>query len=248
MQIPGVMLVGTDTEVGKTYVSCRLIEQWVRLGIRVGAYKPVASGALSEELSDANLLWNASGRLGTLQKVNPQSFSAPLAPPVAAELEGREVDDELLIQGASAWENHCDFLLVEGAGGLMSPISWTMTNASLAHKLNLPVILVAPNKLGVVSQVLTTLTAAKALQLEVIAVVLNNLIENEGDLDPSTRSQKDISSKTNFQLLARFMQTLSLGECTVSQLKYGSKIFEPPILTNLPEILLGEQYLETHRP
>lgn len=221
MRIPGVMLVGTDTEVGKTYVACRLIERWLRLGICIGAYKPVASGALSEEWSDASLLWKASGHLGTLEQVNPQSFSAALAPPIAAELEGRNVDEELLVRGALEWEDRCDFLVVEGAGGLMSPISWTMTNAHLAQALDLPLILVAPNQLGVVSQVLTTLTAAKALRLRVRYVVLNAAV--------SSNSTHSLAAETNARLLSQFLLETQGDVPQLVQLQAGGSEIEPAI-------------------
>ncbi len=231
MRIPGVMLVGTDTEVGKTFVACRLIEQWVSQGARVGAYKPVASGALSQDSSDATLLWLASGRLGTLEQVNPQSFSAPLAPPMAAELEGREVDDDRIVHGATAWGSECDFLVVEGAGGLMSPISWKMTNASLAQKLQLPLILVAANKLGVVSQVLTTLTAAKALQLRIQYVVLNDsraaLSTSVHSMDPSQGA--DFSVGSNYRLLTKFLNEQWPDPPKIIRLAFGRSNMEPAI-------------------
>jgi dethiobiotin synthetase len=231
MRIPGVMLVGTDTEVGKTFVACRLIEQWVSQGARVGAYKPVASGALSQDSSDASLLWLASGRLGTLEQVNPQSFSAPLAPPMAAELEGREVDDERIVDGAVAWKSECDFLVVEGAGGLMSPISWKMTNASLAQKLQLPLILVAPNKLGVVSQVLTTLTAAKALKLRIPYVVLNDTraAKSTSTLSMNLPQVADCSVESNFRLLTKFLSEQWREPPKVIRLAFGRSRMNPPI-------------------
>ena len=169
----GLTILGTDTEVGKTYVACRIIESLVREGIAVGAYKPVASGASSLEQSDGYQLWQATGKRGTLLDVCPQSYLAPLAPPIAAEVEGKQVSDRLILSGATAWGKNCDLLILEGAGGLMSPISWDMTNADLAGKMQFPVILVSQNRLGVVNQVLTTLAAAQFLGLTVACVVLN---------------------------------------------------------------------------
>ena len=169
----GLTILGTDTEVGKTYVACRIIESLIRDGVAVGAYKPVASGASTLEESDGYQLWQATGKRGTLLDVCPQSFLAPLAPPVAAEIEGKQVSDRLILSGASAWSQKCELLILEGAGGLLSPISWTMTNADLAMKMRFPVILVSQNRLGVVNQVLTTLTAAQSLGLSVVCVVLN---------------------------------------------------------------------------
>jgi dethiobiotin synthetase len=182
--IPGLTILGTDTEVGKTYVACRVIESLVCEGVRVGVYKPVASGAPTREMSDGFQLWQASGQRRSLDEVNPQHFLAPLAPPMAAELEGRQVSDAMILDGARRWAEHCDLLVVEGAGGLLSPISWTMTNATLAQALKFPVVLISEIRLGVVNQVLTTLTAARALDLSVAAIVLNDL-RNVGELASS---------------------------------------------------------------
>jgi len=191
----GLTILGTDTEVGKTYVACRIIESLVLEGVKVGAYKPVASGAPTRNLSDGFQLWQASDQRGSLDDVNPQFFLAPLAPPVAAELEGKQVSDRLILDGAQHWEGLCEFLVVEGAGGLLSPISSTMTNATLAIALNFPIVLVSENRLGVVNQVLTTLTAARSLGLIVSVIVLNEF-----------NTLGDISSATNLRLLQSFLE------------------------------------------
>jgi dethiobiotin synthetase len=226
MQIqPGFLIVGTDTDVGKTYVACQLIQRWVRDGLRVGAYKPVASGAASMEASDAYLLWQATRCRGTLQQVNPQSFVAPLAPPIAAEREGRIVDDGLIIDGAKAWSDQCDFLVVEGAGGLHSPISWNLTNADLAAQLGLPLILVAANKLGVVNQVLTTMVSARSLGLDVRCIVLNESAQNT---DASALSMGDTSVESNERLLSHFLSRMGFTPWLV-RLSYGANDFAPKI-------------------
>ncbi len=194
MKIAGLTILGTDTEVGKTYAACRIIESLVRDGVEVRAYKPVASGTPTLEQSDGYQLWKATGHRGSIDEVSPQRFLAPLAPPVAAELEGRLVSDTLIVEGARYLADRCEFLLVEGAGGLMSPISWTMSNASLALELNFPVVLVSQNRLGVVNQFLTTLVAAKALGLNVRCVVLNEI-----------QTVGESSTNTNLRMLKTFL-------------------------------------------
>ncbi len=195
MKAFGLTILGTDTEVGKTFVACRIIEALVRQSVVVGAYKPVASGAPSVEQSDGFLLWQASGHRGTLEQVNPQQFQAPLAPPLAAEKEGRHVSEKLIRDGARNWYDRCDVLVLEGAGGLMSPISWDMTNADLALEMNFPIVLVSENRLGAVNQVLTTLTAARSIGLHVGCVVLNEVQVVEEDLQ-----------ETNERLLRCFLE------------------------------------------
>ena len=195
----GVFVSGTDTEVGKTYVSCWQLRRMREAGLRLGAYKPVASGAVSIETSDAYQLWQASGTPMPLETVNPQSFDAALAPPVAAEAEGKAVDESLLLRGVEAWTEHCDYLLVEGAGGLCSPISWNLTNADLAVQIGYPLWIVASNRLGVVHQVLATVTVALARGLRVERVYLNQC-------DPTT---DDASVASNARLLEPFLRRLS---------------------------------------
>ena len=120
----GLFVCGTDTDVGKTFVTAAIARACHQAGLRVGVYKPVASGVATEqvELSDAFCLWDAAGRPGRLADVCPQSFAAPLAPHLAARAEGRFVDEERLFTGISAWSDY-ELVLVEGVGGLMSPVS-----------------------------------------------------------------------------------------------------------------------------
>jgi dethiobiotin synthetase len=195
----GVFVSGTDTEVGKTYVSCWQLRRMREAGLRLGAYKPVASGAVSMEASDAYQLWQASGTPMSLETVNPQSFDAALAPPMAAEAEGKEVDESMLIDGVAAWTEYCDFLLVEGAGGLCSPISWNLTNADLAVQIGYPLWIVASNRLGVVHQVLATVTVALARGLRVERVYLNQCVP----------TSDDASVNSNARLLEPFLRRLS---------------------------------------
>lgn len=185
----GLFITGTDTGVGKTYVAALIAQALVKEGARVGVYKPAASGC--EERAgrlvsdDALALWKAAGRPGELAQVCPQLFRAPLAPHLAARVEGKELDASLLRAGLSAWSGKCDVVLVEGAGGLMSPISEDDYVADLAHEFGYPLLVVAPNILGVINQTLQTLITASVYGdgLAVAGVVLNNL--RSGDADPS---------------------------------------------------------------
>ena len=213
----GLTILGTDTEVGKTYVACRIIESLVREGVAVGTYKPVASGAPSLEQSDGFKLWQASGHRGALSEVTPQHFSAPFAPPIAAELENKQVSDKTIMDGALHWAGRSEILILEGAGGLMSPISWTMTNASLALELQFPVVLVSENRLGVVNQVLTTLVAARSIGLKVCSIVLN-------DVHPVA----DLSANSNQRLLLKFIERYP-DPPGITRLEHESKNFQPAV-------------------
>jgi dethiobiotin synthetase len=197
----GYFVTGTDTEVGKTFVACRRIEDMRAQGMRVGAYKPVASGAVSVETSDGYRLWRAVGQLGPLERVNPQSFDAPLAPPIAADLEHRTVEESRILSGVEAWFDACDWLVVEGAGGLMSPITWNWTNADLADQLGYPLVLVAANRLGAVHHVLSSVSLAVQRRLTIAEIVLN---EPEG-------MGSNLAATTNSKLLRPFLDRLCPG-------------------------------------
>jgi dethiobiotin synthetase len=191
----GLFITGTGTGVGKTYVGALVAQTLRDAGKRVGVYKPVASGC--EERGgklvslDAIALWEAAGRPGTLEQVCPQVFAAPLAPHLAARAEGRLVDSELLRSGIGFWMDLCDFVVVEGAGGLMSPISEDDYNANLAAEFGFPLLVVAANVLGTINATLQTLITANTFRdnLRVAGLVLNSL--QPPGRDPSVESNAD---------------------------------------------------------
>lgn len=191
----GLFITGTGTGVGKTYVAALITRSLVASGKRVGVYKPVASGCemLAGELvsPDAVTLWEAAGKPSTLAQVCPQQFAAPLAPHLAARAEGRRVDAKLLRSGLEFWRESSDIVLVEGAGGLMSPISDDDYNADLAEEFGYPLIIVAENMLGTINATLQTLIVADTFRegLTIAGVVLNSARQIADD--PSTDSNPD---------------------------------------------------------
>ncbi|WP_164104269.1 dethiobiotin synthase [Candidatus Laterigemmans baculatus] len=201
-----LFVTGTDTEIGKTYIASSLVRQCVGSGIRVGVYKPVASGCevdaagqfgpVGQLVSDDALsLWTAAGQTESLERVCPQRFAAPLAPPAAAAAEGKTVDRQAMLDGAQWWLDRCDLLVVEGAGGLMSPLAEDCFNADLAASLQATLVVVAANRLGVINHTLQTLIAAEHYRLPVAGIVLNEV---------STAS--DASIATNAAALRRYAQ------------------------------------------
>src|SRR4029079_563626 len=147
----GLFITGTGTGVGKTYVGALIARALRASGKRVGVYKPVASGCEVHGgkliSADAVVLWEAAGRPGSLEHVCPQTFRAPLAPHLAARAEGKRVDAKLLRAGLDFWRSTCDVVIVEGAGGLMSPISEYDYNADLAGDFGYPLLVVSANVL-----------------------------------------------------------------------------------------------------
>ena len=178
---PGVFITGTDTGVGKTYVAALLARELTAAGKKVGVYKPVASGCRKEKSrlvsDDAVALWEAAGKQGDFKRVCPQCFAAPLAPHLAARAEGQRVDAELLRSGVDYWRKRSDFVIVEGAGGLMSPITEDEYVADLALDLGYPLVVVAANRIGVINQTLQTLIVAETFRggLPIAGVILNDV-------------------------------------------------------------------------
>jgi dethiobiotin synthetase len=183
----GLFITGTGTGVGKTYVAALIARALRDGGKRVGVYKPVASDC---ELHgdcvvspDAVALWEAAGRPGSLEQVCPQRFIAPIAPHRAAIREGRRVDPRLLRDGIRFWRDTCEVVLVEGAGGLMSPLSDDDYNADLAAEFGYPLVVVSENALGTINATLQSLITARTYGagLHVAGVVLNSPRANIND-------------------------------------------------------------------
>jgi dethiobiotin synthetase len=160
----------------------------------VGVAKPVQSGNLADDPEgDAMLLRRAAGVDDDPGEICPFSFAAPLAPLVAARLEGRTIDLEDVLERLEVLADRHELLLVEGAGGLLVPVGEDWTIADLACALGLPLVVVARAGLGTVNHTLLTLEAARRRGLEPAAVVLNG-----------RRADADASVDTNPQLIAAF--------------------------------------------
>lgn len=176
-----IFVTGAGTEVGKTLTACALIERLRARGQAVSAYKPVLSGFDPDapEDCDAGRLLAALGRpviRETLDEIAPLRFLAPLSPPDAARREGASLSVAQLAANCRAQIAATDgLLLVEGAGGVMSPIAGDGLNLDLMEMLGLPIVLAAANYLGAISHVLTALTAISTRNLNVAAVVVRDL-------------------------------------------------------------------------
>ncbi len=163
-------ITGTDTEVGKTYVTCLLIEHLRQAGFDAVGYKPVACG----DREDAALLAAASGGIDP-DLVNPIFFKTPVAPYVAGLLENRTITAAELISGYQALAISHSTVLVEGAGGWEVPICANYRISDLAAELQLPVILVAANRLGALNHILLSVAAIQAKGLTCAGIFLNQL-------------------------------------------------------------------------
>ncbi|MEC9091841.1 MAG: dethiobiotin synthase [Planctomycetota bacterium] len=202
----GLFITGTDTEVGKTFVTSIIARSLVSAGKNVGVYKPVASDCIREgeevHSSDAIALWESAGRPLTLNDVCPQKFEAPMAPHLAAKAEGKSVDSDLLRSGIGVWEDRCDIILVEGAGGLMSPVTDDEYFADLAYDYGYPLIVVVPNVLGCINHAMQTLITASTFRdgLNIGGIVLNDVRTSEGDASVTT-NEAEIAKRSLVPIL-----------------------------------------------
>jgi dethiobiotin synthetase len=177
--MPAVFVAGTGTGVGKTHVACALIRAFRVRGLAVDALKPVVSGFDETDWTDSDpgRLLSALGRPltpETLSAISPWRFEAPLSPDQAARMEGRSVAFDALVEVCRHGVAIAPGLLViEGAGGVMSPISETATNLDLMVALGAPVVLAAGSYLGTISHTLTALEAFKARGVAVCGVVVS---------------------------------------------------------------------------
>ncbi|MGA3305979.1 MAG: dethiobiotin synthase, partial [Stellaceae bacterium] len=166
------------TDIGKSFVACGIIAELRRRGRRVAALKPLVSGyddARAAE-SDPGRLLAALGRdpaPAELDRISPWRFRAPLAPDLAAKREGKKVDFAALVEFCRDAIDRQDNLLIEGVGGVMSPISDRQTVLDWMVELEIPVLLVSGSYLGAQSHALTALTALRARRLALRAVVVS---------------------------------------------------------------------------
>jgi dethiobiotin synthetase len=187
---------GTDTGVGKTFVSTVLLRLMRARGLRVAAMKPVETGvAQGDPRGDGARLREAAGGGDALEHVRPLLLTEPLAPWVAAARGGAQIDLDALDAAFAALCDGRDAIVVEGAGGLLVPLTRDVAYDGLFVQWDLDLVVVAGNRLGVINHTLLTVRAAHDAGLRVRGVVLNTL-----DPDPP-----GIAERTNLQALRELL-------------------------------------------
>ena len=213
----GLFITGTDTGVGKTVVVAALISALKSRGLDVGVMKPAESGCHRNEKGslipeDALFLKAVAKNTDPLHLVNPYTFEQPLAPALAAEMAGVDIRMETIIAAYNALAKSHDFMLVEGAGGLLAPLIKEERMLDLACALKLPILVVAKNVLGAINHADLTVRIAQAAGAQVVGIVLNNPYL---DAHPATR--------TNATSIQRWVAVPFLGEMPyLSSMDYNS--------------------------
>ncbi|QDG54099.1 dethiobiotin synthase [Persicimonas caeni] len=188
-----VVVTGTDTEIGKTMVTAGMACALRERGVDVVAIKPVESGTEVEPSAgeDGVTLAEAAGQAEPTQAL--VRLREPLAPPVAADIDSVELDMNAWCEEIREHARSAELVLVEGAGGLLSPLTWTETARDLARELEASVLVVASDKLGTLNHTMLVLEALEAAELPVCGVVF------------SAPASADSSTGRNAQTLRDFL-------------------------------------------
>jgi dethiobiotin synthetase len=205
-------ITSTGTDIGKTFVLTNICQKLIATGKKVAAIKPIISGFIDEDPnSDSAKILEILGLDLTkqnLDNISPYRFLAPLAPNTAANLENKNINFDELVQFCQKQidqtKQNNSYLLIEGAGGVMTPITDDKVFADLIVALNIPTILVVGNYLGNISHTLTAIKAMAAYNIKIAELVLNVRDDDKIDAKETLRTLQnftDIKISTDFSLL-----------------------------------------------
>ena len=165
-----LLISGTDTGVGKTAVTAALTAYWqkYRPSQSVAVFKPIQSGEGDREFYQSHFKLTQSA-----QEITPLQYEHPLAPPIAAELEGRSVDLAKVWNTFQQLQQSYDQVFIEGVGGLGTPITQELTVADLARDWQLPTLLVVPVRLGSIGQTIANVALARQAKVNLLGIILS---------------------------------------------------------------------------
>ena len=222
---PTYFITGTDTGVGKTVLTTLLANFLRARGVKVAALKPICSG----NRDDAVLLYDALECALKLEEINPWHFRAAIAPALAAKLEKKSVTRAQVLTHIRATQKNFDVTLVEGAGGLLSPLGKDFNSRDLITDLRATPIVVAQNKLGVVNHILLTLEALpKNLRAKTKVVLMSP-------------PKPDAATKSNAKLLEQFLAPEKIFALPWLGKKFQLKaaLKNPQVRQTLDDVLTG---------
>jgi dethiobiotin synthetase len=196
MRLPkhkGLFITGTDTGVGKTLIAGGIAHILAQQGLRVGVFKPIATGCRMEKgklvSDDAKFLAKCSNCSCGLSIVNPITYQTPAAPIVAAKIENRRIDYSAIETAYHfVCENH-DIVIVEGIGGIRVPVSKRVDVLELADQFGMPVVVVARPNLGTINHTLLTVDAIRINDLPFAGVVISGHKPDSSDPAEQTAPQ-----------------------------------------------------------
>lgn len=183
----GVFVTGTGTEVGKTVVVAAIARTLRTEGRRVSVFKPAITGLDEEGEPDHALLRRAASSSQSDREIAPYRYGPPMSPHLAAHLAGERIEPERLVAGARAAADGADTLVCEGVGGLLAPLAPDYLVRDFAADLGLPLVIAASPGLGTINHTLLTIEAARAVGLNVSAVVFTPWPERPSPIEASNR-------------------------------------------------------------
>lgn len=205
----GYFITGTSTDVGKTLVTAGLFRAFLRGGIKTQAVKPIQTGCFPSPdgetiVPDASLYQQASQGIPGGDILVFHTFTPACSPHLAARLAGEQLSVRALEKKITEAADSADITLIEGAGGALVPLNEEETTLNLIKRLDLPVIVVADNRLGVINHTLLTLEVLKQSAIEIGGVVINHC-------SPVTDENRFIR-EDNPTAIAQFSNVKILGE------------------------------------
>ncbi len=212
----GFFITGTDTEIGKTFVSCLLLHALSVNAKRVVGMKPIVAGRENGQWLDAELLRAASNIQVPHELMNPYALDLPIAPHIAAELQGIDMDLMTINHAFQALSASADYVIVEGVGGFLVPINAHQDTSDMARMLDLPVILVVGMRLGCLNHALLTVRAIQNAGLSLYGWVANcidpdmprleeNIIALQHRIDRPLLGTIPFDAKPNMLMLSRLI-------------------------------------------
>lgn len=184
-------ITGTDTGVGKTFVTAGLLKALKKMGLNACPMKPAETGCRVKKgmlvPEDICKLIRASGIREPVDMINPYRLRHPLAPSVAAELEGVIIKKKKIVSAYNYLLDKYDITIVEGAGGIMVPLYKKYLFLNLIKDLNLPAVIVSRPGLGTINHTLLTIKAAQDRGIDVLGIIINY----------AAKTKKGLSEKTN---------------------------------------------------
>jgi len=199
-------VTGTDTNAGKTYVSSLLIRALRKRGIDCVGMKPICSGSQD----DAEALHRASEGRASLNEINPIWLRAPAAPYVAAMIENRPIDLDLIRRSYAALRRAHEAVVVEGVGGWLVPIERDYFVGDLAREMGLPVVVVVANRLGALNHAMLTVRSIREYGLTCLGIILN-------EIQPAPPAEETIAATTNRSVLETLLEVPILTEIRFGQ-------------------------------
>ncbi len=216
----GFFVTATDTSVGKTVITAALIKALVYLGYRTGTMKPIETGCIRREgmliPSDGMFLKAVSGMSEKISLITPFTYERPLAPMVAAEIEGYEVDIQEIMRSFDLIRKDYEAVVVEGVGGLYVPVKRDYFISDLAKEMGLPLIIVSRPSLGTLNHTLLTVGHALSSGLEVAGIIINYSMEPEMSIAEET-NVKALKDMTDVPIIGVFPNLRDLEEETLSR-------------------------------